>query len=231
MKPICFIPARGSSKGVRRKNIRLLGKKPLIAYTIESAISSKLFQHVMVSTENKAIATTAKNYGAEIPFMRPNELAKDNTTTDKVLLHGIKKLQKIGIESDIIVLRDCTVPFIDKTDLSKALDLLNKEDCDGVFGAIKAHPNPYFGMMELNAEGYLIPSKHAKRKITRRQDAPVVYDVDGMFLLKTQNFLKTRKIYSGKILPYEISKQHGHMIDFEFDFKVAELLIKENLNM
>ena len=76
--------------------------------------------------------------------------------------------------------------------------------------------------------GFLIPSKIPEKEVTRRQDAPIVYDVDGIFIVDAKNFLKTEKIYSGKILPYEISKEHGYMIDFEFDFKVAELLLANN---
>ena len=93
MKPICIIAARGGSKGVPKKNIRLLGKKPLIAYTIESAIKSKLFCDVIVSTENKKIASIAKKYGATVPFYRPKKLATDNASMDDVLLDVIKKLK------------------------------------------------------------------------------------------------------------------------------------------
>ena len=90
MKPICFIAARGGSKGVKDKNIKKLGGKPLIAYTIESAKKSKIFSHVIVSTEDKLIAKIAKQFGAEVPFQRPKILATDNASFDDVLLHGIK---------------------------------------------------------------------------------------------------------------------------------------------
>jgi len=83
-------------------------------------------------------------------------------------------------------------------------------------------------MMEIQDEGYLVPSKIPKSDITRRQDAPIVYNIDGMFIMNVKHFLKTKKISSGNILPYEITKEHGHMIDFEFDFKVAELLVSKN---
>ena len=90
MKPICLIAARGGSKGVPYKNIRKLAGKPLIAHTIESALKSKIFSHVVVSTENSQIAKIAKNYGAEVPFMRPKKLAKDQTSMDDVIFHVIK---------------------------------------------------------------------------------------------------------------------------------------------
>ena len=228
LKPICIIPARGGSKGVKRKNIRILGKKPLIAHTIKTALESNLFQDVIVSTEDTEIAKIVEKYNGKIPFMRPKKLAKDTTTTEEVLLHAIKELRNLKYNFDTIVLRDCTVPFIDKQDMKKALQKFSKNKCNAVFASIKAHPNPYFGMMEIKKSGYLVQSKIPKSNVTRRQDAPIVYDVDGMFILDVKHFLKTKKISSGKIIPYEITKEHGHMIDFEFDFKIAELLINSN---
>ena len=110
MKPICFIGARGGSKGVPRKNIRLIDGKPLIAYTIQSALKSKLFSHIFVSTEDKQIASVAKKYGAEVPFMRPKNLATDSIGFAPVLNHGIKKLFSLGYDFETLVLRDCTAP-------------------------------------------------------------------------------------------------------------------------
>ena len=92
MKPVCIIPARAGSKGVSNKNIRNIGGKPLIYYTIKSALESKIFSHVIVSTEDKKTAMIAKKYGAEVPFIRPKYLAGDNTPLEPVLLHTIKKL-------------------------------------------------------------------------------------------------------------------------------------------
>jgi len=228
MKILCVIPARGGSKGIEKKNIRKINNKPLIAYTIESTLSSKLFDDVIVSTDDKEIAEISESYGAKVPFIRPSELAQDDATSDQAILHAVLEMQKLGSEYDVVVLRDCTVPFIDINDMKNMLDLFRKSDCNAVFGAIRAHPNPYFGMMECGGDGFLIPSKTLEKETTRRQDAPIVYDVDGIFILDNKNFLKTKKIFSGKILPYEISKEHGHMIDFEFDFRVAELLLKNN---
>ena len=111
--------------------------------------------------------------------------------------------------------------------MKNALDLFCKTECDAVFAAIRAHPSPYFGMMEIQEDGYLVKSKIPKSDVTRRQDAPIVYNVDGMFILNVEHFLKTKKISSGRIIPYEITKEHGHMLDFEFDFRVAELLIEK----
>ena len=228
MKPICIIPARAGSKSVPNKNIRLIAGKPLIYYTIKSALESKLFSHVIVSTEDKKIASIAKKYGAEVPFMRPRNLATDKTPQEQVLLHAVKKLNSLGIDFEIFVYRDCTVPFIDSSDMNGAIELLKKSDCYSTCASIKAHPNPYFGMWEPNKEGFLKISKTTDKVISRRQDAPIVYIIDGLFVFWTKKFLKTRKCLTSKMLPYEISREHGHTIDFEFDFKVAKSLIKSN---
>jgi N-acylneuraminate cytidylyltransferase/CMP-N,N'-diacetyllegionaminic acid synthase len=225
MKPICIIPARAGSKSVPNKNIRLIAGKPLIYYTIKSALESKLFSHVIVSTEDKKIASIAKKYGAEVPFMRPRNLATDKTPQEQVLLHAVKKLNSLGIDFEIFVYRDCTVPFIDSSDMNGAIELLKKSDCYSTCASIKAHPNPYFGMWEPNKEGFLKISKTTDKVISRRQDAPIVYIIDGLFVFWTKKFLKTRKCLTSKMLPYEISREHSHMIDFPFDFKVAESLI------
>lgn len=224
MKSICFIPARGNSKGIKKKNIRSFGKKPLIAHAIESALDSKLFQNVIVSTDNQEIALIAKKFGAEIPFLRPKKLATDNAVFDDVLIHAVKKLSKLDYEFDIIATRDCTAPFIDEKDMAGALNLLKQSKCDSVFTVNKCHPNPYFGMFELNSSKYLIPSKKFHKPIKRRQDAPIVYQLNGLYVNFKKILLKTGKMFTNKILPYEISKEHGYLIDYEIQFTIAEMM-------
>ena len=228
MKSICFILARGGSKGIPKKNIRILGDKPLIAHTIESTLDSGLFEHVIVSTDDEEIAKISKQYGAKVPFMRPKYLASDTSAVDDVVIHGIKELYLEGYEFDIISIRDCTVPFIDKNDMKGTIDLLLNSDCDAAFTAIRAHPNPYFGMFELNSKGYLGPSKISQKPLIRRQDAPIVYLLNGFYAHYVKKLLETGKMFSSKTLPFEISKEHGLMIDYEIDFKIAELIYNFN---
>jgi CMP-N-acetylneuraminic acid synthetase len=227
MKSICFIPARGGSKGIPKKNIRLLGDKPLIAHTIESALDSRLFDRVIVSTDDDEISQISKQYGAEIPFMRPKELCTDDSTFDDALFHCIKEIHSQGYDFDIIVSRDCTVPFINKNDMKGAIDLLQKTDCDSVFSVCAVHPNPYFGMFEPNSKGFLEPSKISPNPIKRRQDAPIVYELNGLYVHSVQQLLKTKKMFSDKILPYEITREHGLMIDYEIQFKIAEIMYEQ----
>ena len=117
MKPICLICARGGSRGIPNKNIRIINKKPLIAHTIEKAINSKIFSHVVVSTEDKKIARISKKFGAEIPFIRPKNLATGTIPVGDVFLHAIKKLQTLEYEFDTFVNLDCTVPFLKIKDI------------------------------------------------------------------------------------------------------------------
>ena len=226
MKPICFIGARGGSKGVIRKNIRKLGNKPLIAHTIESAIKSDLFQNVIVSTDDKEIAKIAKKYGAEIPFMRPKKLATDNASFDRVMLHGVKELKKQGYDFDIIVNRDCTVPFIQENDMKSAINLLKRKKCDLICAVYKQHHNPYFNMMELNSKHHLKFSKK-NNSISGRQNAPVVYQLNGLFVLDVKSLLKYKKFYMPKTLPFEISPESGFMIDTEFEFQIADCIAQK----
>jgi len=229
MKPICFIGARGGSKGVPRKNIRLLAKKPLIAYTIESALNSKIFSHVVVSTEDKEIAKVAKKFGAEVPFMRPKKLATSSAGMVDVMIHGIKKLRSLGYDFDIFVNRDCTVPFLQNKDIKGAINLLRKTKCDEVVSVYKQHLNPYFNMMEIGPKGFLELSKKKGKRPRGRQEAPVVYQLNGLFVFDVSKLLKFREPILPKTLPYEIPVETGLMIDTEIEFRIAELIVQKKL--
>lgn len=229
MKPICIIAARGGSKGVKKKNIRMIAGKPLIAHTIESALHSKIFQNVIVSSEDNDIIKIAKKFGAEVPFIRPKKLASDAASMNDVLLHAVRNLQELGYGFDILVDRDCTVPFIRDQDVVNSIKLLNNKKPDAVFGVYKQHHNPYFNMMEPNKLGFLEFSKKLKKRIITRQSAPVVFQLNGLFTINVKQFLKYKTIIMPKILPYEIPPETGWMIDTEFEFKIADLIFKNNL--
>jgi len=228
-KPICFIGARGGSKGVPGKNIRQCAGKPLIAYTIESALKSKAFSHVIVSTDDEEIASIAKKIGADVPFMRPKKLATDNAVYGDALLHGINKLKSLGYKFEILTIRDCTVPFIRIPDIVNSIDLLRTSNCNAVYGVYKQHLNPYFNMMEMNSNGFLKLSKKLKFPIKRRQDAPIVYQLNGLFTMYVDKFLKYKTILMPKIIPYEIPPESGLMIDTEMEFQFAEMIMSKKL--
>ena len=231
MKAICLIGARGGSKGVPGKNIREFAGIPLIAHTIKSALDSNVFSDVIVSTEDKKIAKIAKKYGASVPFLRPQNLATDSAGMDKVIFHAIKKLQKLGYQFDILVNRDCTVPFIQIKDIKNSIKLLKSSKCDAVYGVYRQHHNPYFNMMETNSKGFLQISKSLGERVKSRQTAPVVYQLNGLFTINVEKLLKYGKFKMSKILPYEISSETGFMIDNEFEFQIAELIAKKKIRI
>ena len=228
-KPICFIAARGGSKGVTRKNIRLLAGKPLIAYAIESSIKSKIFSHVVVSTEDKEIARISQKFGAEVPFLRPKKLATDSTGMTEVVLHGLKKLHALGYDFDTFVNRDCTVPFLRNKDVAGSIRLLKRKNCNAVFGVYRQHLNPYFNIMELDSNGFLKIVKDEEKRPISRQTAPIVYQLNGLFTYNTEKFFKYRNDILLNALPYEIPIETGFMIDTEFEFKLAEFIIQKKI--
>ena len=229
MKTICFIGARGGSKGVPRKNIRMLGNKPLIAHTIESALDAGIFDHVVVSTEDSEIVRVAKKYGAEVPFIRPKKLATDTAGFADVMIHGINELQKLGYKFNVFVNRDCTVPFVRISDMRNAVKLLKNRKCDAVYGVYKQHFNPYFNMMEKNTYGFLELCKKLKERPKSRQSAPAVYQLNGLFAYDVSRFLKYKTPILPKSLLYEIPPDCGLMIDTELEFQIAEMMLKKKL--
>ena len=228
-KCICFIAARGGSKGVKGKNLRMFAGKPLIAHAIEQSLDSGIFSNVIVSTEDKEIAKISKKFGAEVPFMRPKNLAKDTTGMAEVLVHAVLQLNSLGYDFDVFVNRDCTVPFIRDSDIASSIKLLTKSNCDAVYGVYVQHFNPYFNMMEKGSSDYLEFSKKMKVKPTRRQDAPKVYQLNGLFTYNTKQFLKFKNQYPPKGLAIEIPAETGIMIDTELEFKIVEMMLKQKL--
>ena len=229
MKPICFIGARGGSKGVPRKNIKLLAGKPLIAYTIESALNSKIFSHIVVSTEDKEIAKIAEKFGAEVPFIRPKKLATSSVGMTDVMIHGIKKLRSLGYDFDIFINRDCTVPFIRSKDIKGEINLCKKTKCDEVVTVYWQHLNPYSHIMEIGPKGFLELSKKKGKRPKGRQEAPVVYQLNGLFVFNVNKLIKFKEPLLPKTLPYEIPIETGLMIDTKIEFQIAEMIVLNKL--
>ena len=229
LNTICIIPARGGSKGVPKKNIRKIAGKPLLGYVIENLKKGKNFSNIIVSTEDKEIARIAKKYGAEVPFLRPKKLASDTTPMDDVLLHAIKSLKRLDYNFESFVWRDATTPFITNYDIKKAIMLLKKEKVPIVCGVYKQHLNPYYNIVEKNSKGNLKLVKPLRKRANSRQEAPIVYQLNGLYVYDTKKFLKIKKTDLSKSIHYEIPIETGLMIDTEFEFEIAKLLI-ENKN-
>ncbi|MAV94115.1 MAG: acylneuraminate cytidylyltransferase [Euryarchaeota archaeon] len=229
LKTICIIPARGGSKGVPKKNIRKIAGKPLLGYVIENLKKGKNFSNIIVSTEDEEIAKIAKKFGAEVPFMRPKRLASDTTPMDKVLLHAVKELRKLNYKFDYFVWRDATTPFITNNDIKGAISLLKKKNVPIVCGVYKQHLNPYYNIVEINSRGNLKLVKPLRKKARSRQEAPIVYQLNGLYVYDTEKFLKMKKTNLSKAIHYEIPIETGLMIDTKFEFEIARLLIENKL--
>ena len=229
MKPICIIAARGGSKGVPGKNIRIVNSKPLIAHTILKAIKSKLFSHVIVSTEDKKIALVSKKYGAEVPFIRPKKYAIDTASLDDVLYHAVKKLYSLGYNFETVVNLDCTVPFLRIKDIKGAVKLLKKKKCHFVVGVYRQHLNPYYNIVELNSKGFVKLVKPVKKFFRTRQESPKVYQLNGLLTFNAKTILDKKIQLSNfpKTVIYEIPIESGVMIDTEFEFEIVKAMFKK----
>jgi N-acylneuraminate cytidylyltransferase/CMP-N,N'-diacetyllegionaminic acid synthase len=221
---VCVIPARGGSKGLPGKNIKNFCGKPLIAYTIEHARQSKYVDRVIVSTEAEEISQISLEYGAEVPFMRPMELAGDSSNTVDVLLHAINWLENVDrYVFDILLLLHTTTPLRSVEDIDKSIAFLVEERADNVFSVTEAHRNPYFNMVELNKSGYADLVKQGN--FVTRQGAPLVYDMNSSIYVWWKESLKEKKrIFLDKTKIYIMPKGRSIDIDDAIDFKIAEFL-------
>ena len=228
-KVISVIPARGGSKGVPRKNIKPLAGKPLIAYTIEQSLQSEYIDRTIVSTEDREIADISRQYGAEVPFMRPDDLAGDQVATVDVLLHTINWLEEEDkYNFDILVLLHTTTPLRAVKDIDSCIRLLVEAKADDVFSVTEAHRNPYFNMVEIKQDGKVMLSKEGT--FASRQNAPKVYDMNSSIYVWWKDILKSeKKIFLKNSRIYIMSKERSLDIDDNLDFKIAEFLIKDQL--
>lgn len=228
-KVVCIIPARGGSKGVVRKNIKELAGKPLIAYTIEQSLQSRYIDRTIVSTEDTKIAEISLSYGAEVPFMRPVSLAGDNVATIDVLLHAINQLEEVEQYGfDIIVLLHTTAPLRNVGDIDTCIELLIETEAENVFSVTEAHRNPYFNMVEVNADGKIRLSKEGSFKT--RQSAPPIYDLNASIYVWWKEVLKKKKkIFLDRSRIYVMPKERSMDIDDEIDFRIVEFMLTESV--
>ena len=225
-----LICARGGSKGVPRKNLRPVGGKPLIGWSIASGLACPLIDRLIVSTDDPEIAETARNLGAIVPFMRPAELATDKAPEWTVWQHAITVMARSGFEADYLVVLPPTSPFRSGEDITGCLERLHNEDVDVVLSVTESGRNPYFNMVELDADGYATLAKKPQGRVARRQDAPTVYDITTAFYAARCDYvLKANGLFDGRVMATVIPPLRAVDIDTELDLKFAEFLIAEGL--
>ena len=231
MKIIGTVCARGGSKGLPKKNIMHLAGKPLIAYTIEVALKWKKIDKLIISTDDNEIAKISTEYGAEVPFMRPAELATDTADKLPVLQHAVKFCEKeYNTGYDVVVDLDPTAPLRKISDLDNALNKFLNSDADVLYSVCRARKSPYFNMVELDENGYAHLSKPLKNKIARRQDSPEVYDMNASIYIFNRDFLLTAdSIHSGKAVVYVMDDISAFDIDRKIDFQFIEFLLKKGV--
>ena len=222
MRIIAIIPARGGSKGIPRKNLRLLAGKPLIAHTIEHAIRARSVNRVIVSTDDPEIAVVSKKCGAEV-IKRPGAISGKTATSESALRHALDCLkQKEDYEPDLVVFLQCTSPIREPDDIDKAVKLFKKKKADSLLSGCRSHSFIWRG----KKSGFR-PVNYDYRNRCRRQDAPEEFVENGAIYICKPGMLR---IYNnrlgGRIVLYEMSRRSAFEIDSLPDLSIAEKLLK-----
>lgn len=226
-KILGIITARGGSKTIPRKNIKRLAGKPLIAWTIEAAQQSRVLNRVIVSTDDEKIAAIARKWEAEVPFLRPEKLAKDNTPTLPVLQHAVSFLKaKEGYLPDAIVLLQPTSPLRNAKHIRQAVSLLRKTKADSVVSVCLAKENPYWMMRFKGNRAH--PFMTNGREYERRQDLPSAHFINGaIYVTRYSVLMGEHKILGRDTRAFVMDAKSSIDIDTSLDFKIAEALMKE----
>lgn len=234
MKILGVITARGGSKGIPGKNIKLLCGKPLIWYTIDAAKKSGVFDRIILSTDDKKIAEVAKSYGVEVPFMRPQELAEDKTPHLPVLQHAVKFLEeKESYKPDCVMILQPTAPLRQSFHIVESVDLLKNSGADSVVGVteLPTHYYPYWAVTASdNGWASLFVGAPIRERIPRRQEFPKkVYAHNGsIYLFKTGLLFGERpSLYGDKVKLYPMDEKHNINIDEPRDWFLAELALRD----
>jgi CMP-N-acetylneuraminic acid synthetase len=229
-KILAVIPARGGSKGILRKNIRPVCGRPLIAYTIETAQAARhLLYRTIVSTDDPEIEAIAREHGADVPFLRPAELAADKVPTLPVLQHAVRFVEaRDDIKLDWVLLLQPTTPLRKLKDIEASLALAFKDNCDSVISVVQVFAeHPIF--MKRIENNQLLPYGIEEKEGTRRQDCqPPAYIRNGaIYLTRRDVLMKHNSIWGRIIRPYIMPPQRSVNIDSELDFKLAEIMLEE----
>lgn len=229
MKMLAIITARGGSKRIPRKNIKEFCGKPILAYSIEAALGTGLFDTVMVSTEDEEIAQVAREYGAQVPFYRSAATADDFATTNDVLLEVLEEYEKRGEHFDMACCIYPTAPFITADKIKSAVEKLQTSDADTLIPVVAFSYPPQRAMIEV--EGRLV-FEYPQYLDSRSQDlTPHYHDAGQFYVFRTEAFRKNKKLMVGNIIPFALSEKEVQDIDNQTDWELAEMkyhLMKED---
>lgn len=226
-KSLYIIPARGGSKGIPRKNIKPLAGTPLIHYSIAVARALADDNHIIVTTDDEEIAQVARETGLPVPYMRPAHLATDTAGSREVILDAMDYADAMGIEYDNVVLLQPTSPLRTAEDVENALKLYSSQ-VDMVVSVVEANANPYYNCFETDATtGYLYVSK-GDGNITRRQDAPRVWEYNGaVYVINPQSLRAMTMGEFTRKVPCEMPRERSIDLDTPMDWAIAEVVMNE----
>ncbi len=210
------------------KNIAMLAGKPLIYYTIEAALESEVLDRLIVSTDSPQIADAARSFGAEVPFMRPVELARDDTPGIEPPIHALEWLAaEEGYRPQYLMVLQPTSPFRTADDVQAAVRILQESSADAVVSVCEAHDHPYW-TKRVEPDGRLSDFLSLDREYPRRQDLPPAYVLNGaIYLARAQMLLQERTYYARDTYAYVMPRERSLDIDTAWDLHLAELLLKE----
>lgn len=224
---IALVPARGGSKGLPGKNIKVLNGKPLIAWTIEAALGSRRIDRVIVSTDDEAIAAVGRSFGGEVPFLRPSELAQDDSLAIDNYLYTIGRLnQEYNLQTDAFAVLQPTSPLRLPEDIDAAADLFVQQEADSVV-SVRELGHPAAWTKIIRPDGTLQDYFNTEEFAKNRQAYEPVYVPNGaIFVLRYSLLRKNYTYYSEKTFPYIMPRERSVDIDSEFDFQLAEWFMK-----
>ena len=227
MKILYLIPARGGSKGVPKKNIKELAGIPLIGHTIKAALEVADAKDICVSTDSDEIAKVAEGYGLKVPFRRPAEISSDFASNEQVILHAIDFFRERGVVYEYVVVLQPTSPLRQGTHIREAVELIDVNS-ELIVSVKETDSNPYYVLFEEGENGVL--EKVKKGVFTRRQDCPIVYELNGAVYVIQVEKLRAKGYQNLAMTKYFMDKVHSIDIDDLMDFAIAEYILSQTMN-
>ncbi len=227
---LAIITARGGSKSVPRKNIALIAGKPLLAWTIGAALNCAALNRVIISTDDEEIAQIGQTWGGEVPFLRPAALARDDSSSMDTIIHAIQWLaDHEEYRPDLVMCLQPTSPLCTAQDIAQVIDLARQKQAEGVVSVSPVHNHPYW-VKRLTDDGRLENFISPEQPITRRQDLPVLYTLNGaIYLARRRVLLEKRTWYTGQTFAYIMPPERSLDIDTPWDFYLVDLILKDKV--
>jgi CMP-N,N'-diacetyllegionaminic acid synthase len=226
-KVLAIIPARGGSKGVPRKNIKKLAGKPLIAWTIEEAKNSKYITKLILSSENEEIIKVAKEYGCEVPFVRPMELAKDDTPGIEPVLHALQQCP----DFEYVVLLQPTSPLRTFEDIDGCISFLIENNADFCVSVTESEQSPYWMYTVENGKLKPLIDHNHNQVISRRQELPKCYALNGaVYVAKVDSLMREKSFLTPQTMSYVMPTDRSYDIDTLLDFKICEIIMQKGMD-